>query len=374
MTTRMLLLPADPRAPARCVHLDDSGRVLAQATLVTDAPAQPAPFPAATRTVLVVPGAEVRTLWLEIAAHSQAQALAAARVLVAEGLAMPGDLHVAVAAAAVGGMRAVAVVERALLRGWLAHAAALGLAADSALPEQLLLPPPPDAGDGDAVRVFDAGDRWLVRGAGFAFSAEPDLAAQVLADRPFSNVGSDEFDRAWSRARAPEVELLQGDFTPASARSAAGAGGKRRLAWLAAALLASPLLLVAAQALRLELAARGFESRAAATLQAALPAAAAGSATPETLSARLADAQAPQAFAAASGALFAAVAARPGARLESLDYHRGDSLRATLFHPAAGDLEALRAALAAEGWRLLDQGSVEDAGGLVTDLALEPAA
>lgn len=373
MTTRMLLLPADPRAPARCVHLDDGGRVLAQATLAPDAPAQPAPFQAAARTVLVVPGAEVRTLWLELAAHSQAQALAAARVLVAEGLAMPGDLHVAVAAAADGGMRAVAVVERALLRGWLDRAAALGLAADSALPEQLLLPPP-DAGDGNAVRVLDAGDRWLVRGAGLAFSAEPELAAQVLGDRPFSSVGSDDFERAWARARVPEVELLQADFTPASARRAAVAGGKRRLAWLAAALLASPLLLVAAQALRLELAARGFESRAADTLQAALPAAAAGSATPETLHARLADAQAPQAFAAASGALFAAVAARPGARLESLDYHRGDSLRATLLHPAAADLEAVRAALAAEGWRLLDQGSVEDAGGLVTDLALEPAA
>ena len=373
MTTRLLLLPADPRAHARCVHLDDAGGVLAQAMLSPEAPAQPPPFPTATRTVLVVPGAEVRTLWLELPAHSQAQALAAARVLVAEGVAVPGDLHVAVAGAGEDGMRAVAVVERARLRGWLDRAAALGMAADSALPEQLLLPPP-GAGDGEAARVFDAGDRWLVRAAGLAFSAEPDLAAQVLDDRPRKTANHDDFERAWSRARAPEVELLQAGFAPASGRGAADAGSRRRLAWLAAAVLASPLLLVAAQALRLELAARGFESRAAATLQAALPAGAAEAATPGALRARLADAQAPEGFAAASGALLAAVAARPGARLESLDYRRGDSLRATLFHPAAEDLESVRAALAAEGWRLLDQGSGADAGGLVTDIAVEPAA
>lgn len=362
MSTFILFLPPAEDARAVLFELDDTGRVLARKTLAAGDTAAHAP--GTTRTVLVVPGDGVRIDRLQLSAHSAVQARAAAQALLAGRLARPAALHVALdAQAATPGLRTVAAVEPAALRAWLAQAAAFGLRPDAAVPAPLLLPEP--AIDGDAV-VFDAGARWLVRGGGLAFAAPPALARQVLADRPHHPV-SGGFDALAARALQPPLDLLQGDFAPASA-SARPAG--RRLAWLAAALLASPLVVVAAQALRLEVAARALDARATATLEAALPHA--GDSAAATPAERLRAARAPRAFASASGALFAAVSARPGTHLVELDYARDDRLRALLFHRDAADLEALRAALAADGWRLVEGGGAEVAGGVHTGLALEP--
>src|SRR5690606_20981955 len=122
------------------------------------------------------------------------------------------------------------------------RAAGFGLVADAAVPEQLLLPMPVA---GAPVHVLDAGDRWLVRGDGHAFVATPSLAARVLGERPWTPVEGGPESLA-ARALRPEVDLLQGEFTAASQR--ARPASRRRLAWLVAALVATPLLLVAAQA------------------------------------------------------------------------------------------------------------------------------
>jgi general secretion pathway protein L len=364
MTTRILILPADAAADAICLEVDDAGRVLARTVLTGGEPA--VAMPAATRTVLVVPGDAVRIEQLELQAHSAVQAQAAARALLEGRLARPGALHVALDAPSSSTLRTVAAVDPDTLRGWLARAGALGLRPDAAVPEQLLLPAPDD---GESVHVLDAGDHWLVRGAGLAFSAEPALAARVLEGRGTVRLDG-SLEGLASRALHPEVDLLQGGFAPASAR--ARPAGRHRIAWLAAALLASPLVLVGAQALRLELAAGALESRAVATVRAALPAAA--DAPPEALRTHLQAAREPQAFAAASGALLAAVAGRPGTYLVDVEYQRGDRLRAVLFHGGPDDIDALRGALAADGWRLVEGGSSEASGGLHTGLVLEPEA
>lgn len=367
MSTRILFLPPDGADAARLLDLDDDGRVCAQAAL---APGMAAPDASnASRTVLVVPGGPVRIQPLPLVAHSEAQALATARALLAGQLARPATLHVVLDADHGAASRTVAAVEADTLRGWLAQAAALGVRPDAAVPDALLLPEP-EAG---AVHLFDAGDRWLVRGDGLAFSAEPELARRVLGDRAASRVEGG-FEQLAARALQPPLDLLQGDFAPAAA---AHRPSGRRLAWLAVALAASPLLLVGAQALRFELAARALQSRAAAVLEAAAPAAADGAAAAgaaEEPAARLRAAREPRAFAAATGALFAAVAARPGTHLVELEYTRGDRLRALLFHGDAADLEALRGALRADGWELVEGGSVNVAGGLHTGLVLEPSA
>ncbi|GGK09794.1 type II secretion system protein GspL [Luteimonas terricola] len=364
MSKRILFLPADPAAEAICLDVDDGGRVLSRAALRPDAPA--APMPAVTRTVLVVPGDAVRIDRLALQAHSSAQAHAAARALLAGRLAQPGEPHVVLDADATATLRTVAAVEPGALRGWLARAAALGLHPDAAVPEQLLLPEPADAG---SVHLLVTADRWLARGDGLAFSAPPALAAQVLGDRPLARINGD-IESLAARALRPELDLLQGGFAPASAR--AKPASRRRLAWLVAVLLASPLLLVAAQALRLELAARALESRAEAAVREALPAA--RDAAPDALHLHLQAAREPRLFAAASGALFSAVAARSGSHLVELEFQRGDRLRAVVFHPGPDDIEALRAALATDGWRLVEGGGSDVPGGLHTGLVLEPAA
>ncbi|MBB1472433.1 MULTISPECIES: type II secretion system protein GspL [unclassified Luteimonas] len=379
MSTRILWLPADPLAHATCFHLDDAGRVLARATLAPDAPPDPPAFSAAPRTVLVVPGADVRVDWLELPARSAAQALGAARALLATRLAHPADLHVALAPDDGQATRMVAAVDPRHLLDWLARAMAFGMRADAVVPEQLLLPAAPGGAcdsDDHGACVFDAGDRWLVRGAALAFSAEPALAARVLAGRAHQVLPADDIATLAARALQPDIDLLQGAFAPPATR--ARPANRRRMAWLVAALLASPLLLVAAQALRLELAARDLQQRAAATVQRVLPRNGDGSAAartdPATLRAHLDAARAPLAFSAATGALFAAVASRPGTYLTALDYQRGDRLRASLFHATPDDLDAIRGALAVDGWQLVEGTGSDAPGGLLTGITLEPGA
>lgn len=363
MNTRILFLPADPAAEATLIELDGSGRVHARSVLAPGTTAAPPSAP--THTVLVVPGACVRIDALELEAHSDAQARAAAQALLPDRLARPGPLHVALDANTQA-RRLVAALDPAVLRTWLERAAGFGIAPDAAVPEQLLLDAP---GDGEAVHVVDAGDRWLVRGQGLAFVAEPALALQVIGQRRRIPLDGG-LDALAARTRAPEVDLLQGDFLPAAKRTRPAS--RRRLAWLAAALLASPLLLVGAQALRLELAARTLEARAVDAIRTALPAAATADAS--TTAELLQAAREPQGFTAASAALFATVASVPGTHLLELEYHRGDRLRAVLFHTGAGDIDTLRATLAAEGWRLVEGGSSDTPGGLRTGLTLEPEA
>lgn len=366
MSTHILFLPALPDAPATLLDVDDDGHVLSRRSLRSGdtVAADGAPVPG----VLVVPGDAVRVEALELPAHSAAQARAAAHALLSGRLARPGALHVALDPAGSATRRTVAAVDPGLLRGWLDRAAGFGLLPVAAVPAQLLLPPP---GDEAPVNLLDTGDRWLARGHGFAFSAEPALAAQVLGTQPVSRIEGG-LDGLAARALAAELDLLQGDFAPAAERTRPAQ--RRRLIGLAAALLASPLLLVAAQALRLELAARALEARATAVVREALPAAAGAGRDAAALGELLQSAREPRAFAAASGALFAAVAARPGSHLLELEYQRGDRLRAVLFHPAADDVDALRGVLAAEGWRLVEGDSSEVPGGLRTGLALEPEA
>ncbi len=360
-TTRLLWLEPGPGTPARCVDLDGNDGVLADARLDEGATAL-APRGHMARCVLVAPGAEVRVAWLDMAARSPAQAAAAARVLLADALASADDLHIAVARPVAGppsapGTWLVAAVERPRLRGWLERAAALGLAADAVVPEQLLLPP----AQAPVLHVFDTGGRRLVRGERLAFSAEPALADMVVADRRCAPVAAADLYR---RALAPEIDLLQAEF---ALRPPAEHGGRRRrLAWLALALLASPLLLEAAQAARLEVSARQLQARVEAL---AGPATASGARRDATAHLQALAAGATPTDAAA--ALFAAVAAVPGTRLDTLEHRRGHLLRATLVHPRPQDVESLRNALAAGGWRLVEGGSVAATAGHRTTVALE---
>lgn len=357
MNTRVLFLAPDDAGAALLLELDAGGRVLSRTEL-----APGATVPAAGtggRTVVVVPGGPVRIDRLHLPAHSNAQALAAARALVAERLARPDGLHVALARDE-GTPRWVAAVDSVVMRTWLARVEAFGLRADAVVPEALLLPEPPGPG---VVHVVEAAGHWIARGDGLAFSAPADLARRVLGERQCVHI-EDGLDGLGASALHPPLDLLQGDF---AVHATPTGPSWRRVAWLAAALAVSPLLLVAGQAVRLELAARSLEARADAALAAALSDAH-GAATPtESLQVL----RAPRQFAAATGALFAAVSARPGTHLVALEYSAGDRVRAVLFHRDAADVEALRGALVAHGWHLAEGGSTDVAGGLHTGLVLE---
>ncbi|WP_349780743.1 type II secretion system protein GspL [Xanthomonas sp. WHRI 7065] len=349
MSTTLLLLPADATAHAIAVRVDAHGQVLSQR--VASAPYEPS-----ARSVLVVPGVDVHLRWLSLPGRSIAQSVAAARLQLAEHLAVETPaLHVVIADRnEADGTRLVAAMDGATMQQWLARAAQLGVVPDAVVPDCLLLEPGADA----AAAVVDWDGRWLIRGAGLACSLEPEAARMLLGERapaqpPAQDTAHAIACLAQGAARAP-INLLQHAFAarPAAARTVT----TRRLGALAALVLLSPLVLLLAQTLRYEIGARLLQSRAAAQLgvrdAAAVPAA-------DRLAMQLGD-------------LFAAVDAMPAAELDQIDYHTTQPLRGTLLHADGASLQQLSTRLAGEGWQLQPGSSQGEDDRLRTPFVLGP--
>jgi general secretion pathway protein L len=222
--------------------------------------------------------------------------------------------------------------------------------------------------DADAATVLDFGSHWAVRTGTLAFSAEPDLARQILGDRSVWKLQEPEEVDALLAAATPAIDLLAHGPAPQDAR--APKCRRRRVAWLAAALALSPALLTGAQALRHTIAGHALQTqaaeRAAQLLQLQEP--------PADIAAHAADAlaslQAPERLAGTAGALFDAMAQLEGAYLASLRYKNG-RIDAEIVHPDPRHGETLLATLAEAGVdaRILDSRPVAD--GVRRELQLE---
>lgn len=345
MTWHLLWLAPDPAAPATRLVVDDDGRIVAR-DLRREGDA--AATASNVRTVLVVPGTAAPAMWLPLPARNPVQALAAARALAGDRLASGHrDVHIALGPPGDGeAERLVVAVDPDAMRDWLAHAARLGVKPDAVLPDHLALPVPEDGG----VRIFVDGDDWIVRGPRHAFRAEADLAARIVDGLPqHRSPLREEAEALMARgALQPAIDLLQGAFARRDA-PAQGLRAWRRAAVLAAALLLSPLLLWTADAVRHVLAARALEARAAAKIDAALPARDRSQPALEAMRAQVAQLRARDAFTGSASALFAAMAQVGGIQLEALSYGPDGVLRGTLVHADAGAAERVRERIAATG-------------------------
>ncbi|PPU22976.1 type II secretion system protein GspL [Xanthomonas arboricola] len=359
MSTTLLLLPADATAHAIAVRVDAHGQVLSQR--VASAPYEPS-----ARSVLVVPGVDVHLRWLSLPGRSIAQSVAAARLQLAEHLAMETPaLHVVIADRnEADGTRLVAAVDGATMQQWLARATQLGVVPDAVVPDCLLLEPGADA----AAAVVDWDGRWLIRGAGLACSLEPEAARMLLGARAPAQPAQDTAHAiaclAQGATRAP-INLLQHAF--AARPAAVHTVTTRRLAALAALVLLSPLVLLLAQTLRYEIGARLLQSRAAAQLGVRDAAA-----VPAALQARRHTGAAADRLAMQLGDLFAAVDAMPAAELDQIDYHATQPLRGTLLHADGASLQQLSTRLAGQGWQLQPGSSQGEDDRLRTPFVLEP--
>lgn len=358
---RLLLLGADPSRAPVCLSVDGNGRI--RARRVCDA-ADPLPTEPGARDILVVPGDALRLLWLALPAHSAAQAAAAARLLLQDHVAQPvATLHVAVGAAEAGGpQRLLGAVDDARMRGWLARAAQLGLHPVAVVPDCLLLDPPPD----DSVQVCERDGLLLARGHRLALAAEADLVRQVIGDRPLRRLDPAACDArfAANALAVPALDLLQG---PYARRDETVPRQRRRLRRLAALALLSPLLLVGAQAMYHGLAARSLEHRADALAAAYRP-----GLTGAALGAHYRQRLAPDLLAVHSAALFEALRAVPGTRLDSYEFTPDTGVRASLVHGSEQDLDLLRQSLAERGLALVPLDSQPVEAGLRSLVAVEP--
>lgn len=316
---------------------------------------------------------------MELPARTQAQAQAAAALLLADVMASDRtQSHLALGPADAQDARWACALDRAAMEALLAQCAALGIDPDALAPDHLLAPEPRDPEGACAIR---SEGRLAVRAQGFALTCEEELAPVILGERPvevLEAADGAELEAALAAAAfAPPINLRQGAF--AKRRSGRGLDGAQRRMF-AAALAAAALLALAApglDAFRRNALAERLERQARTELQRTAPTLATARDPMAALRRASADgvgAPAGPAFSGAAAALFTALEAAPAAQLTALVFTSEGGLQVSLRTPRYEDVEALRQSLAGAGLRLDEGGSVTAPEGVVTELTVRPAA
>ncbi|WP_158266379.1 type II secretion system protein GspL [Allosphingosinicella deserti] len=298
--------------------------------------------------IVVVPADQVALHWVELPdGLAPAQALAAARLMVAELSAEPiAAMHVALGARSETGATCVALVSAATMAHWLSLLAQNGVSARSIVPETALLPAPADG----LVR-FDAGATALCRGPDEAFALEAPIAALVLGNRPVRALTQAEWEGGIASAlSAPLVDLRQGPF--ARRRMHVERGFVQRAALLVFAILAVTIAAQLVAAYRDSAASGRMEAEARSIASAALPRGRSVVDPPAQLKARLAElGGGAGGFSAEASMLFAALRETPQASLAGLGYRDG-ALSVTIGADAPATLATLRTRIQAAGYAI----------------------
>ena len=276
--------------------------------------------------VVITPADAVTLHWAELPDRSTAQAVAAARLLVAEASAAPiAELHVAVGREDGHAERPIGVVSAAQIQAWLALLAANGIDAAALIPSPMLLPRP-EAG---YVRA-DLGGEAVVRGSTSGFADEARLTELITNGVLPLTLGRDEIEAAIVAAiAAPALDLRQGPFARRQ-RRAIDWGLIRRLGWLVAAILALSLLISLVQILKYNLAAESVERQADMLARQGLPHGETVNDADRQLDARLAGLRGGGAgFGQTTAAVFAAVKSVPGAEVRAIAFDPNGALRVT---------------------------------------------
>jgi general secretion pathway protein L len=191
----------------------DEGRVVARGARIDALP----PSDEEERIYLLLGGSEVTIRWLELAALTDAQALAAARIEIADNsLGSVEALHLAIGPLH-GSHRIVAAIAGERMAGWIDWATSLGLEPDHVVPLPLLIA----YGEGPT-RVWKRPGRTVVHGYQRAFAIEPELAAVLLGEEAVEAIDDIRFEAelpatlpalpldlrqgAWSRRRTLRVD------------------------------------------------------------------------------------------------------------------------------------------------------------------------
>lgn len=310
--------------------------------------------------IAVAPGEQVGVLRLALPGTlSGAQAMAAARLMVAEQAAEPvSELHIALAEADEDDTRLVAYVSLRQLTQWQEALRRLAAAPRLMVPAPLLLRPPEEG-----LACFTLGASLLVRGRDEAFALEPQLAQHVIGGRSASYLSQTAFFADLAEAlRDPPLDLLQGRFRR-SGRGEASGPSLRKLAILAAAVAAIGIAGEAASVARYALTASTLERRAEARAAQVLPARAAVTDPPAQLRRHLSGlADGPGGFSPLAAALFGAVRDSGGVELAELRYASGSGLSATVRGNSAADLDGLRTRLEALGYSVEEAQGARDGG------------
>jgi general secretion pathway protein L len=344
---------------------------IAGATIVARGEGVPDPLAEAEvpRVVSIAPADAVTLHWAELPDRTTAQAVAAARLAVAEATAAPlADLHVAVGREGSEHERPIGVVSIERMRAWLASLAAAGIDPDAMVPAPLLLPRPADG----YVRADIAG-HGVVRGATSGFADEARLTALVAGDTPPETLDRDAVEAAIvARTTAPALNLRQGAFAKRRRRAIDWAL-VRRLGWLAAAIVIVTLLISVFRIIRTDMTADGINARADLLAEQALPSGATVTDPQRQVIARLAGIRgAGLGFSRTAAAVFGAVQAVPGTELTALSFDETGTLKVSVTAQNEAAANDLKRRIEALGFTVDASAFTPSAGQLSGDFTVTP--
>jgi general secretion pathway protein L len=255
MTETLVLMPGD--AP-RWLRISDGEIVARGEGLAAHDPDD--------HVVAVVPARDVTIHHADLPDLAEAQARAAARLLVADQSAAPaGTLHVAVGKPNGAGNRPVVAIDRAKMVAMLADMTSQGHDPDVVVAAPMLLARP----DTGFVRG-DLGGETILRGYHDAFADDP-ILTPLLTGGAVTVLDRASLERGLvAGVMTPEVDLRQGIFAK---RRAWGLDWPRlrRIGWLMLAVAVATLLFQVIQLVRLNMAADRIEANNITIARATLP-------------------------------------------------------------------------------------------------------
>lgn len=337
----VLFLPRNPDDPWRWLRVAD-GRVAERG--------EGLPEIGDALVTAVTPAESVTLHWAELPDRSPAQAIAAARLLVAEASAGPvADLHVAVGREPDAAERPIGVVSAEAMQRWLALLAAQGIDPVALVPAPLLLPRPEEGWlraelDGEAV----------MRGPGAGFADEPALTSLITGGEPPQTLSPDALDAAIAAAvTEPPLNLRQGAFARRTRRAVDWAL-VRKLGVLAAIILAVTVAIDLVRLARYSIDASRAEAETERVARLALPRGSPADGDAERLlGERLARLRGPGlGFTRMSAAVFAAVRDAGGSEVTRIAFDPVGELRVGLATDGEAQANAVKQALEAAGFEV----------------------
>jgi general secretion pathway protein L len=216
--------------------------------------------------VAVVPAQDVTIHHAELPGLAEAQAQAAARLMISEQSAAPaGSLHVAVGNANGAGDRPVVAIDRGRMAALLADMAAAGIDPDAMVAAPMLLARP----ETGFVRG-NFGSETILRGRDGAFADDP-ILTPLLTGGAVTTLDRTALERGLVEGvTTPEVDMRQGIFAK---RRAWGLDWVRlrRIGWLALAVAVVTLLFYIVQLVKLNGAADRIQANNIVIARAAVP-------------------------------------------------------------------------------------------------------
>lgn len=329
------------------------------------------------RVVAVAPAVDVALHWAILPDRSEAQALAAARIMAAEVSLTPIDkLHIAIGdaqhVARADGQRAarpVATVSAELMRGWMALLAEQGIDPEAVIPAPMLLAAP----EYGFVRA-DLGGEVVVRGAEAGFADEPGLTDALTGGEAPLTLERDAIEAAVAgTVAAPSLDLRQGAFGHRK-RPMVDWGQMRRVAWLLVAVLAVSLTIGIVRLVREEWGASLLEAQADTLARQGLRPGETINDASRQLDERLHELRGPGlGFTRTAGAVFAAVRAVPDSEVTAMIFDGKGGLRVSVVTQGEGAANDLRRQIIGMGFDVQQVGNFTASGGRISgDLMVTP--